>query len=153
MSEFPATLLRHTTMTTIPQATEAVKTLRPFIGREQLAFIGELCRGEEGEWFKAKLVELASVVTTMPKTGESDGKGKDALVYLHYFTGGCDWYILEKDMGCEGEPNNQEQAFGYANIGDDYNAEFGYIGLPEILAFGAELDLHWTPKAVGEFVK
>ena len=135
-------------MTTIPQATEAVKTLRPFIGREQLGFIGELCRGEEGEWFKAKLVEMAGVVSTMPKTGETDGKGLDALVYLHYFTGGCDWYILETDIGVEGESNNQEQAFGYVNLSDDYNPEFGYISLPEIFSVGAELDLHWTPKSV-----
>jgi hypothetical protein len=33
---------------------------------------------------------------------------------------------------------------GAANLG--YGAELGYISLPELLAAGAELDLHFTPR-------
>jgi hypothetical protein len=70
---------------------------------------------------------------------ETDGQGDNAVVYLHYFLNGCDWYITEKDM-----EDDQLQAFGYANLG--YGGELGYISIQEIVTVGAELDLHWTPK-------
>lgn len=43
---------------------------------------------------------------------EQDGKGEEAIVTLHYFRGGMDWFITEKDM----EPE-QHQAFGLADLG------------------------------------
>jgi hypothetical protein len=75
----------------------------------------------------------------MPKTYEQDGLGQQAIAHLHYFTAGGDWYITERDT----HPD-QHQAFGAANLG--YGAELGYISLPELLAAGAELDLHFTPR-------
>lgn len=125
------------------QATEAINTLRGFIGRAQLSAIGNACRGEEKQFFFDKLVQMATLVSTMPKTYEQDGKGDAAIVTLHYFTGGCDWHITERDM-----LPDQEQAFGLANIG--YGPELGYISITEILQAGAELDLYFTPCTVGE---
>ena len=63
------------------------------------------------------------------------------------FTGGCDWYIVEKDAGAaDDEPEDfQSQAYGLAII---HEAEMGYISIPEILSVGAELDLHWTPRSI-----
>ena len=118
---------------------ESMKTLRGFVPANQMKVIGELYKGEEEEFFLAKLIEYARRVATMPQTYEQDGKGDDAIAYLHYFTGGCDWYITEKDIEAE-----QLQAFGYANLG--YGGEIGYISLVEICQHPrVELDLHFTP--------
>jgi hypothetical protein len=126
--------------TTIKNATTALKTLRGFIGPSQLSCIGTACRGEERDWFKAKLVELANLVESMPKTYETEGK--EPIAYLHYFTSGWDFYITEKDIDQDGE--GQHQAYGVANIG--YGPERGYVSIVEITQAGAELDLHFKPQ-------
>lgn len=125
------------------EAVGALAKLRGFIGRQQLAAIGELCRGEEKQYFFDKLVEMAEIVETMPVTYETDGRGDQAMVHLHYFTSGADWYITERD--CE---EQQLQAFGLADLYD--GGELGYISIVELLECGAELDLHWTPKTLAE---
>ena len=135
-----------TTKPTITQATKAVNVLRGFIGPSQLSCLGTACRGEERDWFKAKLIELANLVESMPKTYEQDGKGDAAIAYLHYFTSGCDWYVIEKDMESE-----QHQAYGVANLG--YGPEKGYVSIVEILAAGAELDLHFKPQPLSGIAK
>ena len=129
-------------MTTIKQATQAAITLASFMAPSQLGYMGSMCRGEEGEFFKAKMVELAETVTTMPKTYEQDGKGDDAVAYLHYFMGGGDWYITEKDM-----ETDQLQAFGLAMI---HERELGYISIVELQTMGVMLDLHFDPKRIGD---
>ncbi|MCX5728507.1 MAG: hypothetical protein NTZ28_06680 [Nitrospirae bacterium] len=142
-------------MTTITDATNAIRrgNLRQFINPSQLETIGNLCRGEEGEWFKAKLVSLANLIEAMPETYAQDGKGDQAKIHLHYFTGGCDWYITEKDINADDGEGliGHYQAFGVANLG--FGPEMGYISLPEILAAGAELDLHWTICTLAEVDK
>ena len=129
---------------------QLIEDLVGFVGRDQLSFLKSLLRGEEGEWFKAKLEEVGSVIAFMPVTYGQDGKGDEAIVYLHYFTGGCDWWITEKDAGsADDEPGTgQVQAFGLVDLG--CGAELGYISLVEVLACGAEIDLHWTPKTLAE---
>lgn len=124
------------------EAAEAIQSLRGFIGRSQLSAIASACRGEECQFFFDKLVEMAALVHFMPKTYDQDGKGDEALVTLHYFTGGCDWWITEKDMLEE-----QHQAFGLADLGQGHR-ELGYISLVEILQAGAELDLYFTPRTL-----
>ena len=122
-------------------------TLRNFIGKRQLAAMVSYAKhSEERDFFLAKIEEYASRVATMPKTYEQDGKGGDAVVYLHYFWGGSDWYIIERDTEDE-----QHQAFGYAILnGDICNAELGYISIEELAGHGVELDLHWQPKTLRE---
>ena len=125
--------------------------LHNFIGSDQLATLAQAIKGEEGEFFKAKIKELTKLFETMPVTYEQDGKGNEAIVYLHYFCHDCDWYIIEKDKGDEEEEGNpQYQAFGLACIQCD---ELGYINLVDVLHIGAELDLHWEPKTLGEVKK
>ncbi|OGS98460.1 MAG: hypothetical protein A3H99_13140 [Gallionellales bacterium RIFCSPLOWO2_02_FULL_59_110] len=123
------------------EAASAVHKLRGFIGRQQLVAIGELCRGEERQFFIDKLVELAELVGSMPVTYETDGQGAQAIVWLHYFTPGGDWYITERDVLDE-----QLQAFGMADLG--CGGELGYISIVELLACGVELDLHWQPRSL-----
>lgn len=126
------------------EAAGALKKLRGFIGRAQLQTFGELCFGEEKQYFFDKLVEMAEVVETMPVTYQTDGQGDQAVVHLHYFTGGADWYITERD--CETE---QLQAFGLADLYGD-GGELGYISVVELLECGAELDLHFKPQTLRE---
>lgn len=130
-------------------AAHALHVLRGFINDGQLGAISAGVRGEERQFFYDKLVEMAGIVSTMHLTGE--GKGEDAVVSLHYFMGGADWYISEKDAGADDdEPEDYlTQCFGLADLFGD-GGEFGYISLPEILAAGAELDLHFTPRPLSE---
>ena len=131
-------------MKTRTQACVALYDLTQFISVSQGKCIAELTRGEERNWYFDKLCEMAEIVRTMAKTYEQDGKGKDAIVYLHYFTPGSDCWITEKDMGDE-----QAQAFGYASL-NGFEPEMGYISIAEWLENGAELDLHFTPRKVAE---
>ena len=79
----------------------------------------------------------------MHKVYEQGGKGDAAIVHLHYFTSSGDWYITERDTSVA-----QHQAFGSADLG--YGPELGYISIAELIANGAELDIHWTPRTLGE---
>src|ERR1017187_8421416 len=98
-------------------AVNALKVLRGFIGPFQLHTVGHGCRGEEKQFFFDKLVELAHTVATMPQTYEQDGKGENAVAYLHYFAGGqANWWITEKDKGAGEEPPEQHPAFGLAGL-------------------------------------
>jgi len=127
-------------------AISALQTLRQFIGQSQLSAICEGCQGEEKQYFFDKAVEMADLVSNMPETYEQDGKGKQAVVFLHYFRGNMDWYITEKDCDPEGE--GQIQAFGMADLG--YGGELGYISIQELILNNIELDMHFTPKTLAE---
>jgi hypothetical protein len=130
-----------TTNTLKMQTTAAIQQVRPFLSRNQLAAMIEGCRGEEQEFFMTMFISLSERIAGMPKTYEQDGLGLQAVVHLHYFLGGSDWYITEKDI--EG---GVQQAFGYAVLnGDEECAELGYISIEEITRYGAELNLHFKP--------
>ena len=50
---------------------------------------------------------------------------QDKLIYLHFFIGGCDWYIAEFD--------GENLFWGFAILNDDFqNAEWGYISFSEL---------------------
>ena len=115
--------------------------LRQFMPQSELACLRESCHGEEKQFFIVRMVELAALIYSMPKTYEQDGKGDQAIAYLHYFKGGGDWYITEKDADQDGE--GQIQAFGLADLG--YGPELGYISIQELIENNVELDLHFTP--------
>ena len=139
-------------MKTIANVTNAVPTLRQFIGKSQLSALGDACRGEERQWFKDRLCELADQLANMPETYAQDGMGDQAIVTLHYFAGGsANWWITERDSDPDGE--GQVQAFGLANMfggPNDQEAELGYISIKEIIENGGELDLHFTPCTLAE---
>jgi len=131
-------------------AKKALQTVKGFIGRNQLRAMVDICRGEEREFMLDKIIEYGSRIDTMPRTYEQDGKGDDAIAYLHYFKGGMDWYITEKDKEAE-----QLQAFGLSDFGYG-EPELGYINIEELTKHGVELDLYFIPKTIGrikEFLK
>lgn len=115
---------------------------------EQFEVITDAMMGEEGDAFIEIIDRIHATWQAMPKTYETDAQGRDALARLHYFIGGCDWWIVEKDADPDGA--GQVQAFGIADLG--MGRELGYISIPELLENGAELDLYFTPKRMGELL-
>lgn len=126
------------------QAVDALITLQNFITPSQLSAIADLMRTPEKQFFFDNVVEMETIVKGMPVTYEQDGKGDDAVAYLHYFKGAMDFYITELDV--MGPPHTQ--AYGYTNIG--YGGELGYISIHELIINGVELDLHWDQRTLKE---
>lgn len=121
--------------------------LADLIGASQRRAVADALAGPERNWFRAKLAEMDRIATAMPRTYQTDGQGDAAIAQLHYFTASSDWYIVELDVDAESD-GGHHQAFGLACLNGEY-PELGYISIPELLACGAELDLHWTPTTVG----
>lgn len=130
----------------------ALQRLTGFIGGSQLKVLPGFIRGEDGQGYMEILERLAGIVESMPVTYGQDGKGDDAIVYLHYFHGPYDGYITEKDAEEAEDPAEaQWQAHGYVHWAQNGpHLSMGYICLPEIFGSNAELDFHFTPCTVRE---
>lgn len=129
------------------QAANALFFLRGFIGTAQAEALRLACYGEEGAHFRALLVDWATKIHAMPATYGQDGLGLKAIAHLHYFRGGSDWYVTEKDAGAADDTlrDFQTQAFGVVKLhGND--PETGYISIRELITNDVELDLYWTAK-------
>jgi hypothetical protein len=81
----------------------------------------------------------------IPKLYYQDGKGKNAIVYLHYFSGGTDWYITELDK-------QTNEAYGYVILNEDtQNSEFGYVDINDLVTNNRiEVDLYWSFQTLNE---
>jgi hypothetical protein len=119
-----------------------IDAIRPFLSRVQCTVLQANCYDcDEGEYFQNLIRSLATRIEGMPVTYDQEGQGDEAIAYLHYFRGGSDWYITEKDVD-----GGIDQAFGFVVLnGDKANAEFGYISIAELAENGIELDLHFSP--------
>lgn len=114
-----------------------IEAVRPYIPRLQLVTMADGLRSEERAFFREKFRELETTIATMPVTYEQSELGEAAVVHLHYFMGGCDWWITEKDV--EG---GTQQAFGLVDMG--HGPELGYICIDELVSVrGMNVDLHW----------
>lgn len=49
---------------------------------------------------------------------------KEKLIHLHFFIGGCDWFVAEYD--------GEDLFFGYAILWDHRYAEWGYFSFDEL---------------------
>ena len=75
---------------------------------------------------------------------------KEKLVWLHFFVGSCDWYVIETD--------GEDLFWGFACLGDLQNAEFGYFSFSELksikvhgwLEIDCELEEHWKVRPAKE---
>lgn len=114
-----------------------------FISTQQAKCIKSLLNSEEQDFFIEVVDRIYSTMQVMPKMLEQDGKGDDAIAYLHYFTANTDFYITEKDI-----KDGIKQAFGLVSLSDC--PEIGYISIEEVIKAGAEIDLHFEPKTLGE---
>ena len=84
-----------------------------------------------------------SKLSSIPRIYETESTPlAEKLVHLHFFIGGCDWYIVEYD--------GDDLFFGYTILnGDMINAEWGYISFSELRGVKVgfveiDNDLHWT---------
>lgn len=118
-----------------------------FIGRSQKSAMADILRGEEREWMAKTIIDLVERIDKMPKTYEQNGKGNDAIVYLHYFKRSADFWITEKDR-----EDQTPQAYGKADLFGD-GGEMGYISIDELVENNVELDLHWLPKTLKEITE
>ena len=102
--------------------------------------------GSDEHW--DTIERLRGIIDQMPLPyGTDSTPADDKIVWLHYFYGGSDWYIVEKDS----EPE-QYQAYGYAKINDDEEmAEWGYIDIEALKKTNkVELDFYWKPRPFGK---
>lgn len=128
------------------RAAQAAPIIAPFISNAQAALFFDGMRGGEKNHFMQVVIDLADRIDVMALTDEQEGKGADAMVYLHYFRGGSSWFITEKDVA-----GNVDQAFGYTVLnGNDQCAELGYISIRELISHGVELDLYFTPRSLAD---
>ena len=75
---------------------------------------------------------------------------KDKLIHLHFFIGGCDWFICEYD--------GDDLFFGFSILNSDLDmAEWGYISFNELknlkvgwLEVDRELEDFWRVKKASE---
>lgn len=125
--------------------------IKRFMSKPQLSVIADNLRGEEGDFFASKVLEIAGVIEAMPATYETDDQGTAAVVHLHYFRGGVDAWITEKDKGDGSHDDRQHQAFGLITLtGNKDDAELGYISIDELIENNVELDLYWEPQTLDE---
>ncbi len=156
-----------------PSVSELVEAVKPFFPELQLkVVIDHIFDSEHPDWMSTRahyigvLQSFKEIFEKMPKTYDTEpeesedddeldnptSNAGDAIAYLHYFIGGCDWWITERDK----EPE-QLQFFGVADLGFG-SPELGYISTVELLETrvqtpfgfmaGVELDFHWEPKAL-----
>lgn len=123
----------------------ALESIKQFLGRGQYRTISKAMQSDEKAFFVDKARVLADIINNMAETYDQDGKGMDATVFLHYFKGGSDWYITEKDV-----QGGTRQAFGYSDLGK--GGELGYISIDELTKNEVELDLHFDPKALSAII-
>lgn len=119
-----------------------------FMPKSERFALLETLDGEEGEYMADIVNGMVERINNMPKTGETDGQGDEAIVHLHYFGGAVDAWVTEKDMGDGTDDQRQHQAFGLVSLG--YEPELGYVSIQELIENGIELDLYWTPKPLKE---
>ena len=94
-----------------------------------------------------------AIKNKLPKLGEQDGLGMDAIVHVKFFnpTGCQTWLITEFD--------GEDTMFGYAYMGDWDCAELGYVSFNELSKFrgrftlGIERDRYFKPKPLTEAIE
>jgi len=105
------------------------------------------------DWCNKKIKRIVSSVLKgpdrerrIPRLGETDGVPFDSKTVYQRWTEpqtGFYWLIAEYDP-------RDDTAFGYANLADDDNAEWGYIQMSEIRRIGAVMDRSWRPVPFAE---
>ena len=79
---------------------------------------------------------LADVLMALPRFYKTEDVDLDnKIIHMHFFIGNCNWYVAEYD--------GENLFFGYVNLDDPINAEWGYFSLTELreLCVGVTLQL------------
>ena len=112
----------------ILQGAQALNELqkRQLMPRGEIGALLESLKGEEGLAIAETIKKAWQTFETMPKTYDTR-ELETTTAHLHYFTGGWDWYITERDV-----ETRQLQAFGFVTSDLCPDGEWGYISLEEI---------------------
>ena len=82
------------------------------------------------------------LLARLPRLYETEGTElEDKIIHLHFFMGGCHWYIAEYD--------GDDIFFGYANLNDPEMAEWGYLSFQEFKDLQIEVPAHKNGRLVG----
>lgn len=115
----------------------------PFMPYAELAALDYALKGEEAVAIVRIVAGMAATIGSMPRTYPHAPLGDAAIVHLHYFKGDSHWYVTELDR--------DGAAFGFVVInGDLQNAAPRFVNIGELVLRGAELDLYWTKRTLGE---
>ena len=112
---------------------ELVKSVLP---KSQYLLTLKYTEGEEGDWYKKKIKQLAETVENAPKLYATDG-AKEHQIVLHYFhPTGTESFVTE--IGKDGE------AYGFQCLNNNWEkAEWGNLDLNEIKDIpGMEVDYY-----------
>ncbi len=100
-------------------------------------------------WNEPTETQLAKL-PRLYQTENTPLKGKQ--IYLHFFIGGCNWYVAEYD--------GEDLFWGYTILNNDFDmAEWGYISFQELKEFkihpGFEIDCEkdWQVRKAVEIEK
>lgn len=116
---------------------EELEICRKIIPANQYAYTLELTQGEEGDFYKQKLKDIAKITHKMTTNDELVNEDGSHNVAFHYFVGNSDFYISQL------YPDGT--AFGYTILnGDVEMAEWGYQNIEEIINVSQwiEMDYH-----------
>jgi len=71
------------------------------------------------------------ILTQLPplySTEKAQTSTEDITIHLHFFVASCDWWIAEYD--------GDDLFWGFCHLGDDLNAEWGYVSYAELKSIG-----------------
>lgn len=109
---------------------EAIAAILP---KQQAAHLNQLLKeaktpdamAELGAVLDCVLVQAKNYLAT-PALYATDGKEpEERVVYLHYFVGGSDWFILERGLD-----DDRSTVYGLVRM---FCTEYGYIDLPSLI--------------------
>ncbi len=124
--------------------TEQAQILASYMGWPQWSSLQTLMHGgEESAFFQEIATNLSRCIAEMPEAGSQD---EAETVFLHYFLGSSDVWVLEKDAAA-----GVERVFAFSLLnGDARMAELGYVDLSQLILTGFELDFYFSPKPLAE---
>jgi hypothetical protein len=88
--------------------------------------------------------EILNKIPTLYSNEQSQTSIEDIMIHAHFFCASADWWIAEHDQG--------DLFWGFANLGDDTCAEWGYVSLSELNSIGESVSVAIKDANTGECI-
>ena len=124
-------------------ASEAIRSVKPFMSAKQLSGLIENCAGRKGEFYMRSLVDFRVLVTSLPRLEDSP-VNKCQVVYLRYLCGVTHWYVA--GVSADLLPGGR-MVRAFVDNHTRQLQDCGLILLPGLFRFGVDttLDLFFEP--------